>query len=53
MDDEDCGAVGGVKIVRETEIRESCPTATSSTKNPAGHDLGSNPFYRGGKPELW
>jgi hypothetical protein len=41
MDDDECGAVGGMK---------TCPIATLPTTIPTGPDLGSNPRRRIGKP---
>jgi hypothetical protein len=45
MIDDECGAVGGMRIGMVT-----CPCATSSTANPTWHDLASNPGRRVGKP---
>jgi hypothetical protein len=45
IDDGDCGAIGGMKIGRET-----CPSTTLSATNTTCLDSGSNPDLRGGKP---
>jgi hypothetical protein len=45
IDDDDCGAVGGMKIGMGNRS-----TATLSTTNPTSPDLGSNTGRRGEKP---
>jgi hypothetical protein len=35
IDDDDYGAIGGMRIGRDTEVlEETCPNATLSTTNP-------------------
>jgi hypothetical protein len=47
----DCGAIGGMKIGRETKYSEkTCLSATLSTTNPTWPNPGSNLGRRGGKP---
>jgi hypothetical protein len=46
-DDDDCGAIGGMRIGRGNQSTRS---ATLSTINPTWPDKGSKPGHRGGKP---
>jgi hypothetical protein len=51
MIDDECGAVGGMRIGREPKYSEkTCPTATLSATNPTYPELGSKPGSRDGKP---
>jgi hypothetical protein len=51
MDDDECGAVGGMSGRGNRSTRtKTCPTATLSTTNPTPRHLGSNTGRRGGKP---
>jgi hypothetical protein len=47
-DDDECGAVGGMKIGKGN--RSTVRKPALSTINPTSPDLGSNPDRRGGKP---
>jgi hypothetical protein len=50
-DNDECGAVGGMKIGRETEVHGgNLPQCHFAHQNPAGTDLGSIPDHRVGKP---
>jgi hypothetical protein len=52
IDEDDCGAIGGMKIGRgnRSTRKKTCPSATLSTTNPAWLDTGSISGRRGGKP---
>jgi hypothetical protein len=52
-DDDDYGAVGGMRIGRGNKYSEKiCPNGTSTTTNPTRPHLGSNPGRRSGKPAI-
>jgi hypothetical protein len=52
MTDDECGAVGGMRIARgnRSTRRKPAPVPLVPPKNPTRPDLGSNPGRRGGKP---
>jgi hypothetical protein len=51
MIDDECGAVGGMRIGRGNQYSEkTCPSVSLSTTNPTRPDLGSNSGRCGGKP---
>jgi hypothetical protein len=52
MIDDECGAVGGMRIGmgKPKYSEKTCPNATLSTTNSTLPYLGSNPGRRGGKP---
>jgi hypothetical protein len=50
-DDDECGAFGGMKIARETEVPgKTCPNTTLSTTDPTCLELGSKAGRRGEEP---
>jgi hypothetical protein len=49
MEDEDCGAISGMRIGRgnRSSRKETCPSATLFTTNPTLPESSSNPGRRG------
>jgi hypothetical protein len=50
IDDDECGAVGGMKIGRGNRGKKPYPSAIVSTTNSTLLDMVSNPGRRDGKP---
>jgi hypothetical protein len=50
MIDDECGAVGGMRIPKYSE--KTCPSATLSTRNATLRDPGSNPVAAVGSRRL-
>jgi hypothetical protein len=50
MIDDECGAVGGMRIGRGNQSTRRKPALVPLRPPQIPHDLGSNPGRRGGKP---
>jgi hypothetical protein len=53
MIDDDCGVIVGINDWqgKQKYWEKVCPIATFSTENCTQVDVGSNPAFRGGKPD--